>query len=47
MLKTLPKMLLGIFQIFYHYALTVFLLCLHYAPKLTTFVTIILEQFNQ
>jgi len=42
-LKILPKMLSGISQ---NYVLSVFLLCLHYAPKLATFVTIMFEQFN-
>jgi len=27
--------------------ISVFLLCLHYAPKLTTFAAIMLENFNQ
>ena len=29
------------------YTLSVFLLCLHYAPKLAKFVIIILEHFNR
>ena len=40
MLKILPKILSGISKIFIHYALSVFLLCLHYVSKLATFVTI-------
>ena len=47
MLKILPKMLSGVFRNSTHYALSVFLLCLHYAPNLAAFVTIIMEHFNQ
>ena len=43
MLEIFPKLLSEISQIFTHYALSVFLLCLHYAPKLATFVTTILD----
>ena len=38
MLKILPKMLSGISQNFHPYAFSVFLLCLHYALKLATFI---------
>ena len=44
MLKILSEMLSAIST---YYAVSVFPLCLHYAPKLATFVTIILGHFNQ
>ena len=47
MLKVLPKILSGISLNFHLLCSSVFLLCLHYAPRLVTFVTIILEHFNQ
>ena len=46
-LKILPKMLSGISQIFHLLYSLVLSLCLHYAPKLATFLTSILEHFNQ
>ena len=46
-LKILPKYFQEFPKFFTHYALSVFLLCLHYAPRLATFVAIILEHFNQ
>ena len=47
MLKRLPKMLLGISQTFHLLCSSVLPLCLHYALTLATFLTIILEYFNQ
>ena len=43
MLKNLPKMLPGISQKFHLSCFSVFLLCLHYAPKLPTILSIVLE----
>ena len=45
--KTCPKCFQEFPKFFTHYALSVFLLCLHYAPKLATCVAIILEHLNQ
>ena len=43
MLKNLPKMLPGISQKFHLLCFSVFLLCLHYAPKLPTIFSIVME----
>ena len=43
MLKNLPKMLPGISQKFHLLCFSVFLLCLHYAYKLPTILSIVME----
>ena len=45
MLKNLPKMLPGISQKFHLlcFSSSVFLLCLHFAPKLPTILSIVME----
>ena len=45
-LKNLPKMLPGISQKFHLLCFSVFLLCLHYAPKLPTILSIVMENFK-
>ena len=47
MLRILPKLFSGISQTLHLLCSSVFPLCLHYAPRLTTFLIIILEHFNQ
>jgi len=42
MLKILPPLLSGIPKLFTYYALTVFPLCLHYAPRWATFLSALL-----
>jgi len=46
MLKNLPKMLPGISQKFHLLYFSVFLLCLHYTPKLPTILSIVLENLK-
>ena len=46
MLKNLPKMLTGISQKFLLLCFSMFLLYLHYAPKLPTILSFVMENFK-
>ena len=46
MLKNLPKILSGISHKFHLLCFSVFLLCLHYSPKLPTILSIVMEKLK-